>query len=329
MLPLPSSLLTSARQRAAAGAWRDVASMLTPQVGEHPGLTEETVLLAEAILYLGEERRALALLHDIVPDAVPGTDRGLYRKAVNMMGVASFALGHLEDANAALHVALDLATEDDDQLLLAQATNNLGAIANLQGRHDVALSHYRVAIPTLQRIGQPQRLANVHHNIAITFRATGDLEQADEHELRAIGYATGSNVPRLAAMSRTGRAEIALRRGDAPLAEITARLVIDELQQLGDPLNEADALRVVGAACAAQRRYDDALLSFARALEIARAHGHALNEAEVLRDRVDVRVRRAERALALDDARAALAIFERLGARAECDALGERIATLA
>ncbi|MEO7712654.1 MAG: tetratricopeptide repeat protein [Gemmatimonadaceae bacterium] len=159
--------------------------------------------------------------------------------------------------------------------------------------------------------------------------ATGDLEQADEHELRAIGYATGSNVPRLAAISRTGRAEIALRRGDAPLAETTAQLVIDELQQLGDPLNEADALRVVGAACAAQRRYDDALQSFSRALEIARAHGHALIEAEVLRDRVDVRVRRAERALALDDARAALAIFERLGARAECDALGERIAALA
>ena len=113
------------------------------------------------------------------------------------------------------------------------------------------------------------------------------------------------------------------------LAETTARLVIDELRQLGDPLNEADAHRVVGAACAAQRRYDDALLSFSRALEIAREHGHALNEAEVLRDRVDVRVRRAERALALDDARASLAIFERLGARAECDALRERIATLA
>ena len=303
--------------------------MLSPNASEQHGLTEEAVLLSEAILYLGEERRALALLRAIMPDVAPGTDRGLYRRAVNMLGVACFALGELEEANSALHVALDLATQDDDALLLAQATNNLGTIASLQGRHEVALSHYRVAIPTLQRIGQPQRLANVYHNIGITLRATGDLEQADEHELRAIEYATSSDVPRLAAMGRTGRAEIALRRGDAPLAETTARLVIDELRQLGDPLNEADALRVMGAACAAQRRYDDALQSFSRALEIARAHGHALNEAEVLRDRVDVRVRRAERALALDDARAALAIFERLGARAECDALGERIATLA
>ena len=303
--------------------------MLSPNASEQHGLTEEAVLLSEAILYLGEERRALALLRAIMPDVAPGTDRGLYRRAVNMLGVACFALGELEEANSALHVALDLATQDDDALLLAQATNNLGTIASLQGRHEVALSHYRVAIPTLQRIGQPQRLANVYHNIGITLRATGDLEQADEHERRAIEYATGSDVPRLAAMGRTGRAEIALRRGDAPLAETTARLVIDELRQLGVPLNEADAHRVVGAACAAQQRYDDALLSFSRALEIAHEHGHALNEAEVLRDRVDVRVRRAERALALDDARASLEIFERLGARAECDSLRERIATLA
>jgi ATP/maltotriose-dependent transcriptional regulator MalT len=246
-----------------------------------------------------------------------------------MVGVASFAIGELEEANAALQVALDMATQDDDPLLLAQATNNLGAIANLQGRHEDALWHYRLAIPTLQRIGQRQRLANVHHNIGITFRDTGDLEQADEHERRAIEYATESDVPRLAAMGRTGRAEIALLRGDAPLAETTARLAIDELAPLGDPLNEADAYRVVGVACAAQQRYDEALASLTRALEIAREHGHALNQAEAQRDRANVRVRRGETGPAVDDARAALAIFEKLGARSECQALRRTIDALA
>lgn len=328
MLPLPSSLLTSARQRAAAGAWRDVASMLSPHVGEHAGLTEETVLLAEAILYLGEERRALALLHAIVPDAAPGTDRGLYRKAVNMMGVASFALGHLEDANAALHVALDLATEDDDQLLLAQATNNLGAIANLQGDRERALGHYRLAVPTFQRLGQQRGLAASFHNMAITFRDQGQLDEADEHELRAIEYATDGDVPRLAAMGRVGRAEIALRRGDARLAEATARIATEEFARLGDLLNEGDAWRLTGASCAAQQRHDEAFAAFDRALAIAGEHGHALTEAETLRDRMEVRVRTGARDLARDDAAAALAIFVTLGAQAECDALRERMDAL-
>jgi tetratricopeptide (TPR) repeat protein len=328
LLPVPDSPMTVARQRAAAGAWREVALLLSPHASEHGGLTEEAVLFCEAILYLGEERRALAFLRAITPASAPSTDRALYRRAVNMTGVASFAIGELEEANAALHAALDIATEDDDPLVLAQATNNLGTIANLQGRHEDALWHYRLAIPTLQRIGQRQRLANVYHNLGITFRDTGDLEEADEHERRAIEYATESAVPRLAAMGRTGRAEIALLRGDAVLAETTAQLVVEELKSLGDPMNEADAHRVVGTACAALQRYDDALAAFARALAIAREHGHALIEAESLRDRVDVRVRRGERDLALADARASIAIFEKLGATTECEALRERIAAL-
>jgi tetratricopeptide (TPR) repeat protein len=328
MHPSSDSVMTVARQRAAAGAWREVASLLSPQVSEQSGLTEEAILFCEAILYLGEERRALAFLRAITPDVATNGDRGLYRRAVNMTGVACFAVGELEEASAALHAALDLATEDDDPLVLAQATNNLGAIANLRGRHEDALWHYRLAIPTLQRIGQRQRLANVYHNLGITFRDTGELEEADEHERRAIEYATESAVPRLAAMGRVGRAEIALLRGDAVLAETTARLVIEELQSLGDPLNEADAHRVVGTACAAQQRNDDALVAFSRALQIARQHGYALNEAESLRDRVPVRIRLGERTLALEDASAAIALFEKLGATAEAEALRARIGAL-
>ena len=302
--------------------------MLTPYAKEQPGLTEAAVLFSEAILYLGEEKRALAFLRAVMPDLPSSADRGLYRRAVNMMGVACFAIGELDEAGAALHAALDMASEDDDLLLLAQATNNLGAIANLRGRHEDALSHYRLAIPTLQRIGHRQRLANVYHNIGITFRDTGDLDEADEHERRAIEYATEGQLPRLAAMGRTGRAEIALRRGDAPLAETTARLASEELETLGDPLNEADAHRVVGAACAAQQRHGDALVAFSLALAIAREHGHALVEAESLRDRADAHLRSGARENARTDARAALAMFERLGAAAECRGLRETLERL-
>ena len=319
------SLLAAARERAAAGAWREVVSLLSSHVTDQDGLTEEAVLYCEAILYLGEERRTLEFLRGIVPQRAVDADRRLYRRAVNMMGVASFAIGELEQAAAALQEALDMATQDEDHLLLAQATNNLGAIANLQGRHEDALWHYRLAIPTLQRIGQRSRLANVHHNIGITLRDTGALDEADEHELKAMEYATESGGLRLAAMGRAGRAEIALRRGDAAFAESTARLASEELESLGDPLNEADAHRVVGTACAAQHRNEEALAAFARALEIARAHGYTLNEAETLRDRVDVLMRTGARERAREDAGLAIGLFERLGAVSEVEGLRARL----
>lgn len=328
MLPLSDSLLTTARQRAAAGAWREVAALLSPPPDADLALTEEVVLFAEALMRMGEERRALGVLRDVLPESLGGADRGLYRRAVNMMGVACFAIGELEEAKTALHVALDMATQGDDLLMLAQATNNLGAIANLQGRYEDALWHYRLALPTLQRMGKQQRLAEAYHNIGITFRDTGELEEADEHERRAIEHATESAVPGLAAMGRVGRAEIALRRGDAPLAETTARLALDEFERIGDPRNEADAHRLIGTACAAQRRYADADEAFGRALRIARARGHALNEAETLRDRMAARLGQGDVVAALADGRAAIALFDRLGATRERDALARRIASV-
>ncbi|MFL5519330.1 MAG: tetratricopeptide repeat protein [Gemmatimonadales bacterium] len=324
----PDPLLTTARELAAAGAWRELMVLLAPRAGGEPASNDEAMLYAEALMRSGEERQALGFLREVEPVLADDGNRSLHRRAVNMIGVACFALGELEAANAALSQALELATRDDDLLMMAQATNNLGTIANLQGRHEDALWQYRLALPMLQRLGQPRLLAEGYHNLAITSRDVGDLTEADEHEQRAIGYAQDAGAPRVAAMGRTGRAEIALRRGDAALAETTAQLAIEHLESLGDPMNEADARRVFGVACAAQQRYDEALASLARAVEIAREHGHALIAAESLRDRVDVYVRLGDRDLARADARDSLAIFEKLGAVAECEALRARIEAL-
>jgi len=317
--------LLAARQRAEAGAWREVADVLMPCAASGALSGEDALLYAEALVRSGEQRSALTFLRDSLAEVEGAAAPRVLRRAANMTGVAAFALGELEEAEAALSVALDLASRDDDPRLLAQATNNLGAIANLQGRYEDALWHYRLALPTLQRIGQPRMLAEAYHNLAITYRDIGQLEEADEHERRAIEHATDGGAPRLVAMGRVGRAEVALRRGDAALAETTARMAQEELSQLGDPQNEADAWRLIGAACTAQRRHAEARDAFAHALDIARAKGHALNEAETLRDRAALRLAEGDVPSAREDARAAIAIFERLGATRERDALRQRV----
>ncbi|MFI5255855.1 MAG: tetratricopeptide repeat protein [Gemmatimonadales bacterium] len=326
MSPSLDSTISAARRHAAAGAWREVAMLLEPCASDRRISGDDALLYAEALVRSGEQRRALTYLRDVIPGMAGDVDHRTYRKGVNMTGVAAFALGELDEAKTALNIALELATQDDDPRLLAQATNNLGAIANLEGRYEDALWHYRIALPTLQRIGQPRMLAEVYHNLAITCRDTGELDQSDEHERRAIEHATGGSAPRLVAMGRIGRAEVALRRGDAVLAETTARMARDDLALLDDPQNEADAWRLVGAACGAQQRYDEALEALDSALDIARARGYALTEAETLRDRVSVWMGRGAVAAALDDARAAIAIFGRLGATRERVALEQRIA---
>jgi tetratricopeptide (TPR) repeat protein len=315
-----------ARSLAASGAWRELCALLAPELARASRDAEMALFYGEARMRCGEEREALAWLREVEPTLALDGHRAAHRRAVNMIGAATLAIGELDAAAAAFGEALELSTQAEDLLMFAQATNNLGAIANLRGEHEVALWHYRLALPTLQRLGEPRRIAEGYHNMAITFRDLDQLEEADEHERRAIEYATDASAPRVAAMGRVGRAEIALRRDDARFAEMTARLAAEELEWLGDPWHEADAHRVVGVASGAQGHLTDALAAFDRALGIARSRGHSLNEADTLRDRALLLLDQGDREGGERDARAAIEIFRRLGAVGEYEALEEWLA---
>jgi tetratricopeptide (TPR) repeat protein len=316
--------LSAAREQAKLEAWDHVLELTEAHRSVTPVDGELALLVGEALMRTGRERAALRWLES-AESGLEARDRQAHRHLLNLLGAAHFGLGELDEAAGNFIEAREAALRETDLLLMARATNNLGAIANLRGEPETALANYRLALPAYQRVGQHRGIAEAYHNIAITCRDLGHLDDADEHERRAIEHATDAAAPRLAAMGRIGRAEIALRRGDAELAETTARLAREEFERLGDPQNEADAFRLIGAACSAQRRYSAALEAFAHALNIARAHDHALNEAETLRDRVEVWLGRSEVVPALDDASHAIAIFDRLGAVRERDALRERV----
>ncbi|MEO5814304.1 MAG: tetratricopeptide repeat protein [Gemmatimonadaceae bacterium] len=313
-----------ARDLADAGAWAELVELLRGDANAVASDAELRVLLGESLVRTGQERQARHWLESILPSLVGHHEDARHRRALNLLGVAAFALGDLDAAHAAFTLALEHATQADDILLLARASNNLGAIANLQARHESALLHYRIALPAYQRLGQRRGLAETYHNLAITYRDLGSLAEADEHERRAIDYAADEVAPRVAAMGRLGRAEVALRRGDPRLAEETARRAAEKLHDLDDPLNEADAYRLVGTACTAMDRFNEAHASFERALSIAASRGHAIVEAETRRDRADAFARMNDVEHARGDAEAAIAIFRRLGAVREVQALEQK-----
>lgn len=317
--------LDAARTLARDGEWERVLASLEQYSSVTAECGELALLVGEALLRVGRERAALDWL-EASERVLRLKDRQAHRRVLNLLGAAHFAVGALSDAAARFGEARERALQDGDLLLLARSTNNLGALANLRGEPDAALAHYHLALPAYQRIGQRRGMAEAYHNIAITYRDMGNLDEADDHECRAIEHANDDGSSRLAAMGRIGRAEIALRRGDAALAEGTGRLAQEEFSRIGDSQNEADALRLIGVACAAQSRYAESLESFDRALSIARERAYALNEAETLRDRAELFRMREDTVAAHTDALAAIAIFDRLGATRERDALRERMA---
>lgn len=320
-------LLTTARALEQSGAWRELSELIHPMTGDPYSLSGELIVLyAEALARVRADRQACEWLVRSEAALLATGDHYSYRHALNLLGVALFGLGRLDEAAQTLSTALELADQADDFLLFARAANNLGAIANLQGRYEAALSCYRLSIPVYQRLGNCRGIAETHHNMAITFRDLGELEHADEEERTAGEYAAAGVAPRVAVMCRIGRGEIALRRGDSRFAEMTARSALLELKDLDDPINEADASRLLGAALGHQRRRDESLEAFAHSLSLARERGHVLTEAETLRDRATVQAQEGAFGAAREDAYRAIALFESLKIVGERDRVAEQLA---
>jgi ATP/maltotriose-dependent transcriptional regulator MalT len=162
--------------------------------------------------------------------------------------------------------------------------------------------------------------------MGITFRHIGLLERADEYERRAIEYALDADNAHLLWLARIGRAEISLMSGDARLAEATAMRVAKEFAARSDPIQRANALRVVGAARLAFGDGAGARTMLDEALALARGQGAALIEAEILRTRAELCVWEGNRAEARKFAGSAIRIFEKLDAREDCERLARWLA---
>lgn len=316
-LPGRDPLLAATRAFVERGEWHALRASLVGRDADVAARPEVALLLAEAELRLGAARVAEQQLRDLIPRLERDGLGAALRRAINLLGIAQFELGALEAAESAFGRALDLATADHDDLLVARVTNNMGAIANLRGQREAALALYQLAIPAYQRLGTPLGLAQSFHNIGITFRQIGQLDPADEYERRAIEFAQEAADSRLVAMARVGRAEVALQAGDAPFAEMTARRAAREFASIPDPVGEADALRLAGVACTAAGKFLEAHRALNTAVELAHAHDSPLIEAESLHARAELAVAIRAPADARTDAERALEIFTRLGAAEE------------
>lgn len=319
--PSRDDLLSTATALAARADWEALRAWLRDESRAVAASPELSLLLAEAELRLGHPAEARALVERVIPVLGRRGNDAALRQALNLAGAATFEIGDLEAAERWFSRALELASDEGDALLMARATNNLGAIANVRGRHEAALSLYQLAIPAYQRIGSTLGLAQSYHNMAITYRDARRLSEAEEHERRAIEFAREAGSPRMLAMARAGRAELSLMRGDAGLARAGASMAAMEYAAIPDPVGEADALRLLAAARAALGERDRALEVLDRALALAREHGSALVEAEALSARAQMHREARDRAAAGADALAALDIFTRLGAAAEREAM--------
>lgn len=322
------ALRLESRRLADAGSWAQVTALLADSesaVRDHP---ECATLFGEALLKVGRAREASFWFAALLRRLESSPDRATLRRAALLAGHAHLEVGEMQAARRAFERGFDIARLDGDDIVAARAMNNLGIVANIEGRHEDALALYHLTLSVWQRLGSSRGMAECYHNMAITYRDLGRLDDADEFERKSVEFAHDAANERLAALARLGRAELALRRGDAALAEVSARRVAVGFARLGDPVREADALRLAGVACTAQGKYAAADELIERALTAMHAHGAVLNEAEAWRARAELRAATGDIHAAVWDARRAMDLFASLKALRETRDLAQWIATL-
>jgi len=320
--PPPNELRRRAERLAGTGEWAELRDLLG-------GVEREAVLarsalayrLGEALYHTGRLRELREFAGSFLAAARERADgRGILR-SMNLNFIAAFELGETDEAVGWGERMVELAEAERDEEMLARALHNLGLATNLRGDPDRALAQYQLARPVYERIRHTRGVAQLEHNIGISLRDLGRLEEAADAYRRAVRLARRIGYAPLEVIATAGRAEVSVREGDPTLARVLAERSVAAAEELGNPAFVAEGTRVLGKALGADPGsapdLEEALATLERARELGERVGHRLLVAEIDRDLAETLGRAGRAEEAERRRKAALEGFERLGAEGE------------
>lgn len=323
----PSTLLQQARALAVGRKWPELVERLQAlSDDELQTHVELAVLQADGLRRVGDARGSLRVAATVEPAVRCRGDRRLLLDLINIAGMALFETGRTGEAEERFAELLERATEWADEEFAARASNNLGVLANVRGRYELALNYYQRALAAYQRLGYIRGLAQTCHNLGISYRDLGRDSEADAQFRRAIELGQTARSDDVIALAESERAMLCARSGDGDLAEAFAQRALRRQEKLGDPVGRAEALRVLAAAARARRDGSSALARLDEALHTAYSHADPLLRAEVQRDRGLLLRERGELTAAHAALRDAAEQFERLGATAQAEEMNALLA---
>lgn len=282
---------------------------------------ELAVLYADSCRRIGQTLRSLEVGERLEPSVRRAGRKDLALRLTNVIGMALFEAGRMEEAERRFQSLLDDATAWRHVEFTARAANNQGIIAHVQGERDLALSCYQHALAAYQGLGHLRGLAQTHHNLGISYRDLGLHRQADAHYLRAIDFGREAGSEDVIALAELERAVLRTLAGDGRMAEALARRARHRFRRLGDPLGRAESLRVLAAAARADGRDSLAGKRLDAAFAVAREHQDQLLLAEVRRDQGVLLRDQGQHERARTAILESADHYERLGARAEAIAV--------
>jgi hypothetical protein len=182
---------------------------------QEPPLSPTTVAKALAAARQGDLQEA-ARLADTASFTEQSPDQLL--QLTHLRGGIAFELGQLDEAEICFEQVIRLATERRDLRLVAKASNNLGSIAHLRGKSQLATSFYLSALTAYGAEHDSAGQAQTAHNLSIVLREFGDYRNAALHSQQALDAAVRSGDIGLQSVVLGGAAEVAMVQGEVDRA---------------------------------------------------------------------------------------------------------------
>ena len=202
-----------------------------------------------------------------------------------------------------------------------RCANNLGIIANMQGDYGRAVEAYTRAITAFQQAHYDRGIVEAQHNLGITYREDGRLDDALRAADTAVAAAERLGDHMLEAQALAGRAEIQTARGEPELAVREAERALAAHSWRKDAVRETEDLRILAVAQGLAGRTEQAETLLRQVINRASEHQRPLLVASAQRDLAQLLIHRGDRAAARQMGQAARETFERLGAKAEIQKL--------
>jgi tetratricopeptide (TPR) repeat protein len=196
------------------------------------------------------------------------TDPRLRARTLVTLGTVYRRLHRTAKALTTYEQALAVASRSSELSLAAQGYMGVAVALYDAGELDGAVANYQRALNLFERVADTALELSVLQSLATVQFERGDMTAARQTVERCGERAAFAGDTRVGAVIDVLRARITLEEGDAAEALRLAEIAEQQLEETGDVRQQADALRVSGAAHHARGAYASSDKAYRKAIEI-------------------------------------------------------------
>jgi tetratricopeptide (TPR) repeat protein len=205
--------------------------------------------------------------------------------AVNCLGTVAQLRGELTDAERLYGDAARLAHRLGDRRLSAMIQQNLGILAEEQGRTDEAVAHFRLALSAFEQENEPGAALWVLNNLGVLYTRERAFSRATEALDRARELATETGDFASEGVVEENRSTLFLALRNFAAAETAATRAYGIAERRRDNTRRAGALRALARVTREREGSSQRAVSlFERALALSELTEDVLLRVEILND---------------------------------------------